>query len=91
MYKYKDESSTTSNAPPPAPKGEYSNEVLYNKIFPVESTMMRNYREQNFEMDSIKRHLENLTKSQNPEMSDEEEGGEDQEDDEEDMGMSESE
>lgn len=52
--------------------------------------MIRNYREQKFEMASIKRLLENLTESQNPEMSDEEESGEDQEDDEEDMGMSES-
>lgn len=60
MYKYKDESS---NTPLPAPEGGYSNEVLYNKICSVESTMMRNYREQKFEMDSIKRLLENLTKS----------------------------
>ena len=52
--------------------------------------MMRNYCEQKFKMACIKRLLENLTKSQNSEMSDEEEGGEDQGEDEEDMGMSES-
>ena len=43
-----------------------------------------------FERASIKILLENLTKSQNPKMRDEEESGEDQEVDEEDMGMSES-
>lgn len=90
MYKYIDESLTISNAPPPAPEGGYSNEVLYNKIYSVESTMMRNYREKKFEMASIKRLQENLTKSPNPEMSDEDENGEDQGEEDEDMGMSES-
>lgn len=73
-YKYKGESSTSSNypsPPPPAPEGGYSNEALYNKICSVETTMMQNYREQKFEMTSTKRLLENLTKSQNPEISDE--------------------
>lgn len=90
MYKYKYESSTSPNAPPPAPEGGYSIDVLYNKICSVKSTMMRNYREQKFEMASIKRLLENLTKSPNPEIGDEEESGEDQEEDEEGMGMSKS-
>jgi hypothetical protein len=87
-YKYKDESSTSSNVPPPppsAPEGGYSNEALYNKIYSVETTMMKNYHEQKFEMASIKRLLENLTKSQNPEISDEEES---EEEDNKDMGMS---
>lgn len=61
-----------SNASPLAPEGGYTNEVLYNKICSVESTMIRNYHEQKFEMTSIKRLLENLTKSQNLEISDEE-------------------
>lgn len=87
MYKYKHE---PSNAPPPAPEGGYTNEVLYNKICSVESTMMHNYHEHKFEMASIKRLLENLTKSQNPEMTDEEENGEDQGEDKEDMEMSKS-
>lgn len=89
-YKYKYESSTTSNAPlppPPAPEGGYSNEALYNKIFSVETTMMKNYCEQKFEMASIKRVLENLSKSQNPDISEEEESEEEYN---EDIGMSES-
>lgn len=90
MYKYKDESSTSSNAPPPTLEGGYSNEVLYNKICSVETTMMKNYREQKFEMASIKRLLENLTKPQSSVMIDEEESGEDQGEDDEDMGISKS-
>lgn len=80
-YKYKDESSTSSNAPPPAPEGGYSNEALYDKICSVESTMIKNYREQKFEMASIKRLLENLSKSQNMEISDEEESEEEEDED----------
>lgn len=49
--------------------------------------MMKNYREQKFEMASIKRLLENLSKSQNPEVSDK---GESEKEDDEDMGMSDS-
>lgn len=89
-YKYKDESLTSSSdpqPPPPAPEGGYSNEALYNKICSVEMTMMKNYHEQKFEMASIKRLLGNLSKSPNPEISDEEEG---EEEDDEDMGMSDS-
>lgn len=87
-YKYKDECSTSSSAPSPPPldpEGEYMNETLYNKICSVETTMMKNYREQNFEMASIKRLLENLSKSQNPKVSDKEES---EEEDDEDIGMS---
>lgn len=85
VYKYKDD---PSNAPPPAPECGYTNEFLYNKICSVESTMMRSYREQKFEMASIKRLLENLTKTQNPKVSDEEESGEDEGEYEESVEMS---
>lgn len=48
--------------------------------------MMKNYCEQKFEMAYIKRLLENLTKSQNPKKSDEEESDEYQEEDDENVG-----
>ncbi|KAI5415527.1 hypothetical protein KIW84_040813 [Lathyrus oleraceus] len=53
----------------------------------VKTTMIKNYHEQKFEMASTKTLLENLSKSQNPTISDEEES---EEEDDEDMELSDS-
>ncbi|KAI5409249.1 hypothetical protein KIW84_054887 [Lathyrus oleraceus] len=51
-YKYKD--YLTAPIPPPAPKGRYTNEAIYNRIFSVEYIMMTEFRDLHLEFNAYK-------------------------------------
>src|ERR1043165_8366168 len=89
-FNYKEDLAT--NAPPPIPEGGYTMELLFNKMCSIETTIVNNHRENQFEHALLRRQMRELIKAQrnqaivNDKEDDEEVGdGDGQEEDDEDM------